>query len=243
MPTTQWGAHRFTRGRGARISAIGRAHPRAAEIQSSRRRAAEPETPHSAADNRRGDLWVTEYVLTYDEPAVLSREHHGAPRWEGGPRDQYFGDPFEPGFRARNGSSGCPKPWPRKKSPSAARRWELPVDTASLARVSHWKVLVRELPDGVASARISRRRRRWYVHRGMTQRNRLVVSRVLARLHLFPTATQHAECLERDARQRRRRLDQRRLKPPRRPRSARMRRLFLRWKNSSHCLEGSIPGD
>jgi hypothetical protein len=34
---------------------------------------------------------------------------------------QYFGDPFEPGLRARNGSSGSPETWPPQGRPSAAR--------------------------------------------------------------------------------------------------------------------------
>src|SRR5271163_4485315 len=54
MRTTSRGAPDLPRGRGARISAIGRAYPRAAEHSVVSRRAAEPETLHSAADNRRG---------------------------------------------------------------------------------------------------------------------------------------------------------------------------------------------
>ena len=49
-----------------------------------------------------GDLWVTEYVLTYDRAAVLHREHHGVPRWEGGPRDPVFRRSFRAGAFARN---------------------------------------------------------------------------------------------------------------------------------------------
>src|SRR5947208_15956328 len=60
------------------------------KIQSSR--AAQPNRKHFAV--RRiigtGDLWVTEYVLTYDGRPSYTREHHGVPRREGGPRDPVF---------------------------------------------------------------------------------------------------------------------------------------------------------
>src|ERR1700719_2371853 len=58
------------------------------------------------------------------------------------------------GLRARNGSSGCPEPGRRKDGHLPLARSELPIDTVSLARYLIGKVLVRELPEGVASGRV-----------------------------------------------------------------------------------------
>ena len=35
----------------------------------------------------RGDLWITEYIITYQGRPAFTREHYGVPRWEGGARD------------------------------------------------------------------------------------------------------------------------------------------------------------
>src|SRR5271165_2145438 len=57
------------------------------------------------------------------------------------------------GLRARNGLSGCPETWRRQDGHLLARS-ELPIDAVSLARCLIDKVLVRELPEGVACGRI-----------------------------------------------------------------------------------------
>jgi DNA-3-methyladenine glycosylase len=93
---------------------------------------------------------------------------------------QYFGDPFEPGPSRAQWVERMPR------SPAAVRmavrhplaRLELPVDTASLARHLIGKVLVRELPEGVASGRIVETEAyvvgdaAGHADRGVTPRNR-----------------------------------------------------------------------
>lgn len=82
------------------------------------------------------------------------------------------------GLRARNGSSGCPEAWPPKDGHLPLARSELPIDTVSLARYLIGKVLVRELPEGVASGRIVETEAyvvgdaAGHAYRGMTRRNR-----------------------------------------------------------------------
>ena len=78
-----------------------------------------------------GDLWVTEYVLTYDGRPSYTVSIMEFLDGKVARETQYFGDPFEPLARS-----------------------ELPIDAVSLARHLIGKVLVRELPEGVASGRI-----------------------------------------------------------------------------------------
>ena len=68
-----------------------------------------------------GDLWVTKYVLTYDGRPSFTVSIMEFLDGKVGRETQYFGDPFEPGLRVRNGSSGCPETWPPYGWPSAAR--------------------------------------------------------------------------------------------------------------------------
>jgi hypothetical protein len=58
------------------------------------------------------DLWVTEYILTYDEQPSYTVSIMEFIDGQVARETQYFGDPFEPGLRARNGSSECPEAWP-----------------------------------------------------------------------------------------------------------------------------------
>ena len=82
------------------------------------------------------------------------------------------------GLHARNGSSGCPEPGHRKDGHRPLARSELPIDTVSLARYLIGKVLVRELPEGVASGRIVETEAyvvgdaAGHAYRGVTPRNR-----------------------------------------------------------------------
>jgi DNA-3-methyladenine glycosylase len=70
------------------------------------------------------------------------------------------------------------KPDRHKDGHPALARAELPIDTVSLARYLIGKMLVRELPEGVASGRIVETEAyvvgdtAGHAHRGMTQRNR-----------------------------------------------------------------------
>jgi DNA-3-methyladenine glycosylase len=59
------------------------------------------------------------------------------------------------------------KPGRLRHGPAPLARAELPIDTAELARTLMGKLLVRELPEGVASGRIA-----GHAYRGMTPRNR-----------------------------------------------------------------------
>src|SRR4051794_41737096 len=76
------------------------------------------------------------------------------------------------------GRADALKPGPRKKRPLPLARSELPTDTASLARYLIGKVLVRKLPEGVASGRIVETEAyvvgdaAGHAYRGMTRRNR-----------------------------------------------------------------------
>jgi DNA-3-methyladenine glycosylase len=95
------------------------------------------------------------------------------------------------GLRARNGSSGCPEAGHRKDGDLPLARSELPSDTVSLARYLIGKVLVRELPEGVASGRIVETEAyvvgdaAGHAYRGMTRRNRsLFLDRGHAYVHL-----------------------------------------------------------
>ena len=58
-----------------------------------------------------GDLWVTEYVLTYDGRPPYTVSIMEFLDGKVARETQYFGDPFE-GLRARNGSNGCPETCP-----------------------------------------------------------------------------------------------------------------------------------
>src|SRR4029077_8492205 len=111
--------------------------------------------------------------------AVLHREHHGVPRWEGGPRDPVFQRPVRAGaFACAMGRADALKPGRRMDGHLPLARSELPIDTVSLARYLIGKVLVRELPEGVASGRIVETEAyvvgdaAGHAYRGMTRRNR-----------------------------------------------------------------------
>jgi DNA-3-methyladenine glycosylase len=68
----------------------------------------------------------------------------------------------------------------RKNGPAPLARAELPIDTAALARFLIGKLLVRELPEGVASGRIVETEAyivgdaAGHAYRGMTPRNRVL---------------------------------------------------------------------
>ena len=93
----------------------------------------------------------------------------------------------------------------RDSHPPLARA-ELPIDTVSLARYLIGKVLVRELPEGVASGRIVETEAyvmgdaAGHAYRGMTRRNRsLFLERGHAYIYLAYGTSYMLNCLERDA--------------------------------------------
>jgi len=82
------------------------------KIQSSR--AAQPNRKRFAVRRMigAGDLWVTEYVLTYDgrPSCTVSIMSSSMGRWPA--RRSISAIRSSRGLRARNGSSGCPETWP-----------------------------------------------------------------------------------------------------------------------------------
>ena len=67
-----------------------------------------------------GELWVTEFILTYDglpsyTVSIMEFRDRKVAR-----ETQYFGDPFEPGPRALNRSSGCAEMLAMKSRPRTA---------------------------------------------------------------------------------------------------------------------------
>jgi len=86
------------------------------------------------------------------------------------------------------GRADALKPGRRKDSHLPLARSELPIDTASLARYLIGKIVVRELPEGVASGRIVETEAyvvgdaAGHAYRGMTRRNR---SLFLERGHVY----------------------------------------------------------
>ena len=99
------------------------------------------------------------------------------------------------GFRARNGS----RKWPETRPPKEPlTRLELPIDTVSLARYLLGKLLVRELPEGVASGRIVETEAyvvgdaAGHAYPGMTRRNR---SLFLERGHAYIYLAYGSSCM------------------------------------------------
>ena len=68
-----------------------------------------------------GDLWVTEYVLTYDGQPSYTVSIMEFLDGKVAHETQYFGDPFEPGPSRAHWVSGYPEKPPQQKCRSAAR--------------------------------------------------------------------------------------------------------------------------
>ena len=102
-----------------------------------------------------GDLWITEYVLSYDGRPSLHGEHHGVSGRQGRARDPVFRRPVPAGPLARAmGRADSLKSARHKGPPPPLARAALPIDTAALARDLIGKLVVRALPEGVVSGRI-----------------------------------------------------------------------------------------
>jgi hypothetical protein len=105
MPTI-YGAPHLSTGRGARIPAIRRADPGRRKIQG--QRASQPSKKRFTV--RRiiggGDLWVTEFVLTYDGKPSYTASIMEFSGDKVAREIQYFADPFLLPYRALNGSNG-----------------------------------------------------------------------------------------------------------------------------------------
>ena len=125
-----------------------------------------------------GDLWVTEFVLTYDGRPSYTVSIMEFRDGKVARETQYFGDPFEPGPSRAHLVERMLKAGPPKTGPTPLARAALPVDTAALARFLIGKLLVRELPEGVAIGRIVETEAyvigdaAGHAYGGMTPRNR-----------------------------------------------------------------------
>jgi len=125
-----------------------------------------------------GDLWVTEFILTYDGQPSYSVSVMEFLDGKVARETQYFGDPFEPGLRAPIWLSEWDEIDTTIARPRVLDRAELPVDTAQLARFLIGKMLVRMLAEGVAGGRIVETEAyeigdaAGHAYRGITPRNR-----------------------------------------------------------------------
>jgi len=82
---------------GARVPAIGRAHPRPAQHSGVSLCSASKKALRTTADTRRCDLWITEFVITYDARPSYTVSIMEFRDGKVARETQYFGDPFEPG--------------------------------------------------------------------------------------------------------------------------------------------------
>ena len=148
-------------------------------IQSSR--TAQPNRKHFTV--RRiigaGDLWITEFVLTYDGRPSYTVSIMEFLDGKVAQRDAIFQRSLRAGaFASAMGRADALKPVGHKDGYRPLARTELPIDTASLARYLIGKIVVRALPEGVVSGRIVETEAyvvgdaAAHAYRGMTPRNR-----------------------------------------------------------------------
>ena len=127
-----------------------------------------------------GDLWVTEFILTYDGQPSYTVSVMEFLDGKVARETQYFGDPFEPGPSRAHLVEQIGETDATIARSRVLDRAELPVDTAKLARFLIGKLLVRTLEEGVAGGRIVETEAydigdpAGHAYRGITPRNRVL---------------------------------------------------------------------